>query len=117
MALYHRDIGFPDRLSLPKHRLQLRYSTHARKAAQDDRYGPITNLPTSLPVLRSSIVEAEVDQQGTSKLVVRVPYSEGLDLVLVIIPDGAGALVKTVWLNRSDDAHHTLRVGRYARIA
>lgn len=50
------------------------------------------------------------------KFAVRMPYDDQYDVIVVYStdPESMGA-VKTAWLNRRNDCHHTLDSGRYTR--
>ncbi len=118
--LYHNTMGIPFELNLPE-TLDLHYSKHARRAAENDRYGQI-RLKPSLQVANAEVVEIEVcDRTGEPiKVLLRKPYSEDLDICLAIALDSAmdGAFfVKTVWLNESTDNHQTLRRGAYKQVS
>ena len=106
MALFHRDIGFPEGVEQPAIGLILAYSRHAEDKAFTCG---VANLPPYLPEI-FDVVEVEVINGRVSKWVVRMPWTATSDLVLVIVPDG---WVKTVWVNRTTDLHATLDRSRY----
>lgn len=117
--LFHKDVFAPDFLFQTRDILRLRYGPHALDAAENDRYGDLRpHLPRMLdlgdPDL--SIVEVEVlrkgDNASISKRVVRYPVSNKLTLVLVVTADG---FVRTVWGNRTDDNHKTLKRSLYVQ--
>ena len=111
-GLYHFQLGFPQGLTLPsKGFLQLQYSAHAVKGSETHRYGMI-NLPAKVAFGACQLIEAEFQGGALAKVLVRVPYTETLDLVLAVKPNG---FVKTVWLNESQDTHKTLNSGRYIK--
>lgn len=110
-GLYHVDIGFPADLKLPRGQLALEYSFHARRAAETDRISPYCSLPGLLD-LSAGIVEVEVKHGKLIKVVTRQPYSEQVDIVLVVML--TTGRVKTVWFNRTNDKHRTLDRSRYA---
>lgn len=84
----------------------LRYWPHALEQAEQDRYGVI-ELPDTINLSRVELVEMEVVNNKIYKVVVRSHYNTQLDLVHVILLETMS--VKTVWLNRKNDRHHTLR--------
>lgn len=109
VKLYHSDVFVPPQYFNPLNLgLRLHYSAHARSEAAKDRLN-LDALPKRLPYHR--VIEVEVDEQGVSKVVVRIHFTHGYDLVLVVLPDG---FVKTLWLNATDDQHATLNRSRYA---
>ncbi len=113
-VLYHKDIGFPDDIHLPRGFspvMNLRYGTHAQKAAQDDRYGKM-NLPHRIDVRTGETIEIGVVNKTVTKMVIRFSYDDKLDMVMVIMPESS--FVKTVWFNEKTDKHHTLNRSRYA---
>ena len=117
--LFHKDVFAPDFLFQTSDILRLRYGPHALDAAENDHYGDLRpHLPRRVdlgdPDL--SIVEVEVlrngDNASISKRVVRYPVSNTLTLVLVVTADG---FVRTVWGNRTDDNHRTLKRHLYVQ--
>lgn len=61
--------------------------------------------------------EVEYDEQSYFKFVVRVEYDEIHDISIVFLKQKQDKfpLIKTAWLNRKDDKHHTLNHDRYER--
>lgn len=113
-GLYHYQLGLP-KVQLPQGVALLEYTGHAKRAANDDRYGVIT-LPVALDTSAAKVIEVEVDGNAVTKVLYRVSYDHKHDLCLAVIPRRYGAwLVKTVWLNRKDDTHRTLDEKRYTR--
>ena len=110
MALYHKDVFLPAAARALRFAVMLRYSAHARQAAKTDRYGDIS-LPHVFNSDDAELIEVEVENSKVRKMVYRQPYNRENDLVIVMNPDG---LVRTVWLNRNNDAHHTLDTTKYA---
>lgn len=115
-GVYHRDINLPAGLKTGFSGLfRVSYGNHARKAASEDVNGFI-KLPAFITVLPANIVEIEVRDGAPCKAVVRTEYDDRCDLVLVINRDelrGSGMFARTVWLNRKDDHHRTLRREQY----
>ena len=112
-GLFHKEIGFPD-VKLPEGKYELRkYSQHALRAAQDDRYGEAKSLPKSIDMSRADLVEIEVENNKVVKAVVRTDYDNRLDLVIVFMPETHNNFVKTVWFNEKTDQHRTLQRWKY----
>lgn len=113
--LYHRDIYLPPELvkQFDGRKFILDLTRHAIQAAAHDRYGAIT-IPRVVSVVGTEIVEAEIELDKVRKIVLRQSYDETRDLILVLVPDGMRARVKTVWLNLKADTHKTLRADVYA---
>lgn len=113
--LYHSEIGFPAKFYKKwpeKMMINLYHSSHAVKAANNDRYGKIS-LPNMLEVNRSDIFELELDQRGqVIKFCIRKEYNSEYDLCLAISADFT---IKTCWLNSRQDNHKTLDAGKYDR--
>lgn len=105
-GLYNKAVNLPAEVVAPlAHNYPaLRYSRHAQQACLNDRYGVI-RPPMSLNVRAEQIVEVEVVGGRPVKSVVRVPYNEINDIVLVIQAD---SFVRTVWINRKNDNHASL---------
>lgn len=100
--------------------LNLKWSKHARLAAVNDRYGvlPPNYYPRHFRFASDvTLVEAEVNEVGTvTKFVYRQSCDGRVDLVLVILRDGPhDAIVKTCWLNKSDDTHQTLDLTKFSK--
>jgi hypothetical protein len=117
IVTFHKDVYLPDDLSIQVDKLirrmrPLRYGMHSLQAAVHDRYGFIPNreLPTEL--VGCELIEVEVQDGMPSKVVMRRKMQDGRWLVLVVGDDG---FVRTVWSNRPDDTHATLRRERYAQ--
>lgn len=111
--LYHFELGIPKTAKTKIGNIPLKYSNHAKNAAQDDRNGQIT-LPVRLDTNSAQVIEVEMCGTETVKVVYRVPYNKDFDLVLVVMPrDG---FTKTVWLNSNKDLHKTLQAHRYSKI-
>lgn len=112
--LYHREKGFPDNVNLPRGFspvVRLRYGSHSRQEAMADRYGNL-KLPDSIDVRNGDIFEIGVTGNTVSKMAVRMPYDDKIDLVIVFMP--ADGFVKTVWANTKGDTHKTLNLSKYA---
>ncbi len=110
--LYHAQIGFPVGVRLPKGIYILQYSQHALQAAQRDRYGNLTvGLPDMIDMSKVEPFEIEVERGSVSKMVFRLPFQNGLDIVMVV----RGKRVITVWGNERSDRHETLNSSRYQR--
>lgn len=101
----------PEQVSNFQYAAMLKYSRHAIMAAQGDRYGKI-NLPKVIDSRNATLIEIEIKDSKVTKAVFRTPHDDKHDLSLAIVPEIA--LVKTVWLNRRDDEHSTLRKEKYA---
>jgi len=114
---YHRDIYIPDTPAWAGEFI-LAYSKHAKSEAGRDRYFSTqsSQLPTRIRLTANDPDRVEVTFLNGEcvKQVIRVRFTEWLDLILVVIPLGYGALkVKTVWFNRRTDRHATLDRSRY----
>jgi hypothetical protein len=112
--LYHREKGFPEDVRLPRGFspvIRLRYGSHARQESLADRYGNI-KLPETIDVRKGDIFEIGVIGNVVSKMAVRFPYNDKLDMVLVIQP--SDGFVRTVWANEKGDTHKTLNLSKYA---
>lgn len=114
MTLYHVDKRLPDGFRwVPSGTRMLAWSRHADNARHDDQYGIIPKT-RSLDLTGTRIIEVETDDDGkVCKVVFRKYFAKGLDVVYVCIP-GRVWFVKTVWFNRSNDNHKTLKLSRYA---
>ncbi len=83
-----------------------------------DKLGTVLRPPKSIDFSTAQVIEAEiVDGIDITKLVVRLPYDNSRDIVLVLrnFNDGA-AIVVTLWTNAIDDTHGTLDKSKYATL-
>lgn len=116
--LYHRDVFLPYTvLNFDFGRsCRLAYSRHAMLEALRDKLGTVMRPPKSIVFADIDIIEAEVtDGDTVTKLVVRLPYDNQRDIILVLrnFLDGA-AVVVTLWTNAINDTHNTLDKSKYA---
>lgn len=111
--LYHADINMPANFQRPIFQGLLSYTGHARRAAQEDRYGVI-ELPLRFEPGKARCIETEVNPLNNEvlKQVWRQQLDDRRDLLLVITPSGH---VKTVWANLRSDKHRTLDKTKYVR--
>lgn len=115
--LFHRDVYLPPCVRLPAAPVALAVSAHAAAAAHADRYGDLSAyLPAAVVPAEWTPVEVETDARlAPTKVLYRRTVKAGLDLCLVVLLTAPGSgLVKTVWANRTADAHRTLDRSRYA---
>jgi hypothetical protein len=113
-VLYHKDVGFPDDINLPRGFnpvMNLSYGSHARMEAMKDKYGE-AKLPHRIDVRKGETIEIGVTGKTVTKMVIRFSYDGTRDLIMVIIP--ASSFVKTVWFNLKSDQHRSLDKSKYA---
>ncbi len=103
---------FPDvvKSQIPTETLTLQWSDHALEKAEVEDFwsGPDYHLD----VYESMVVEAETNNQLTLiKMVVRLPYDDERDMVLVLVRSAWRGqwYVSTCWSNHVHDTHKTLR--------
>lgn len=113
---YHKLLGLPQgSAALWAGVLDLRYGNHAQSEADVDRYGR-AELFSSAEFQASDVVEVEVVQGQPVKAVLRFPYSDDLDLVMVLQrPERGVSFVRTVWFNRANDQHKSLDRSKYRK--
>ncbi len=112
--LYHKDIGLPDcAKKLYGKSFRLVYSEHAKRACVTDKYGYIMKPPFEVTVTPENLIEVESDLLQVAKFVIRQKYDSKFDVVLAISAD---LVVKTIWLNESNDLHFTLDTKKYVDI-
>ena len=113
-VLYHKDIGFPDDLNMPRGFqpvMNLRYSSHATEEALADKYGEI-KLPHRVDIRKGETFEIGVSGTTVTKLGIRFSYDDKRDIIMIISP--ADGFVRTVWFNEKADKHRTLDRSKYA---
>lgn len=93
----------------------LRYSSHAKAACNDERYGHVRQLRT-ITLSRFTVIEVETKGEEIIKYVLRGSYDEQFDIVFVLMPESPVVwFVKTLWLQEKNDLHKTLNRSRYVR--
>lgn len=104
--MFHKDVYIPEHARSPIFTGTLRYTNHARNVTNGD------TLPATFDGTGATLVEAELNPQtgALEKQVWRMPLDETNDMCFPLLADGT---VKTVWLNRRNDNHATLRRTRY----
>lgn len=113
MSLYHREVGFPACVELPKGKFSLEWSEHAQQQCVMDINGAIKVTPTII-LDPYRIFEVQLSQdQKIEKFAYRTRYNGRCDITYVFIPQGENLFIKTVWLNRRSDKHFTLDVSKY----
>jgi len=110
MPLYHRELGFPSHMRF-REVVGLTPSTHARRAASDDRYGSF-EIPTSFDPVTWTVIEIEVINGALVKIVARKALDSTRDLVMAFLI--REKLIKTVWVNLASDTHKTLDKSLYS---
>jgi hypothetical protein len=113
-VLYHREVGFPDDVHMPRGFnpvVDLRYGSHANEEALADKYGKI-RLPHRVDIRKGDIFEIGVTGKEVTKIAVRFSYDETRDITIVILP--RSGFVKTVWFNLKTDKHKSLNRAKYA---
>lgn len=112
-GLFHRDVLMPPALVAQAcKRFALTFSGHAKVACRTDRYGVIIP-PTSINPQAAQLIEVEAVKDVVVKAVIRIPHDSTRDLIIVYVPDGETAMVKTLWFNLNSDKHYTLDKSRY----
>lgn len=109
MPLYHKDIGFPKKMKF-KEVFGLIPSQHALNEQASDRYGKF-EMPDAFTA-DWMVIEIEVVNGALDKVVARKPIDDKRDIVMVFKP--LAKLIKTVWINESNDLHKTLDKSAYS---
>jgi hypothetical protein len=112
MDLYHSDIRLPDGFVAPTARVALKWTRHADEARLNDRYTVIPKFKTAT-LKRLKVVEVGVENGRVVKILFRGRLDDRNDVCMVLMPLRDLWLVKTVWVNVSDDGHKTLDKSRY----
>lgn len=116
-TLYHDEVYMP-RNNRPTGSVRVSWSAHARKAANDDRYGHIP-MPHILDLSGFRLVELAQEDGKDTKYVLRGRLDDERDVVYVLRwtvgPRGIrNYRVVTVWVNLHTDKHRTLDRSKYA---
>lgn len=111
MSLYHKKFGLPTNYRHPMAMVEVRWTRHAINAAQSDRYGNV-DIVKSINLKEFETIEVEVLDGKITKILVRGPFNDYLDVTYALIPiAGEPWTIKTCWLNLWDDEH---RLGKSA---
>lgn len=85
--------------------------TYSRHALDRARLKRVTLLPL-VTIAAGDVVEVEITDLVTTKVVVRQRLDARRDRVLVLVPDGERWFCVTCWTNDIDDKHATLNLSR-----
>ncbi len=107
---YHRTIGFPSELQLPKGIINFRFSNHAKEAIKDDKYSKESlKVSSYLNLAYAEIFEVIIENNALKKFVCKTPYNETHDISMSIaIYPNQVFLLCTCWLNEKGDNHKSL---------
>lgn len=117
-GLYNAAVWMPAELTVPfEGAIVPTYSAHALEESRNDRYGRVA-LPCTLDVYTDDVVEVEVRDGKPVKAVIRQPLDDRRDVVCVVnFPEvtktSRVSFVRTVWINKANDAHKTLKRSLY----
>lgn len=125
MPIFHKKVGIPDKVIVPEGKIYLEKTKHAEKEAKDSRYlekdEEKLDIPDSISLTEENVFEIETDENSIiEKIGCRVDYDSDRDLCMALAAPEGGMFsptskwaVKTVWINRVDDAHNTLDKSKY----
>lgn len=112
--LYHRRLGFPPNVAMPRGVHRIQFTQHAIDAAADDF---IFDLPMYVDFSKSRVIEAAIENGKVCKVLVRVRGGENIHLVLALkIQEFSPLICKTLFVNDKRDNHKTLRRSAYATV-
>ena len=117
IKLFHKEVFWPNLVLGQLARYQNKtigfiFTRHSLSECLKDRYSPILPPPKFVFDLKQ-VFECELTNSLISKFAVRLEYDSTHDLIMVLIPDGDKAIVKTCWKNCKTDAHKTLNTSQY----
>lgn len=113
--LYHVDVFMP-KFSFPMGQFKLRYSQHAIRECNSDRYGIIIP-PQNITTSNAKIIEVETNENNKIiKIVYRQYLDTKRDIVIAVDITRQPWTVKTVWVNLRNDNHKTLNTSKYSRV-
>ena len=112
-GLFHKKIGLPANYRHPMAVVPVRWTFHAIKAANSDRYGNV-QITDRIDLTKFETVEVEIVAGRIAKILVRGAYSDNLDVTYALIPQlGKEWVVKTTWLNWWNDDHRLISRSKY----
>ncbi len=113
---YHESIGFPkkiqvilDKAKKINHRMPLTFSHHA---VQQSQYRGGFDLPQVIFFTDCFVFEVGTEDGIWNKIVLRAPYDEDRDIVLII--GAKDNHVWTTWLNKKKDHHPSINMSKYS---
>lgn len=111
---YHKSIGFPTTLKKPIGTYKVGYSKHAIERMQERCINPMREMPGFVRVTKNNIIEMETtDNIKAQTVVVRMQHNKKKNLILVLEPSAAIAMVITFWINDKTDDHKTIDKSKY----
>lgn len=115
--IFHKQVGFPEQLIIPRKFLFLKYSKHALRRFKErvNKRPPSIN---KMMLTKKKFVEVKTTESGKKILmcVVRIQHNKSYDIVLVLKPNfkKATAKVITLWINHKKD-HHMINKSNYSK--
>jgi hypothetical protein len=109
MGTYHKDIGFPKCIKMPYGESIFYASRHSRKQAISKNF----SIPSKIMITGQNIIEIHTNNQVVEKCLIRYPYTNQIDLCLVINP--ILKIIITAWLNKRNDTHKSLNKTKYSQ--
>jgi len=114
--LYHVEVFMP-KFHFPIGQFKLRYTTHAIKECNSDRYG-IVIPPQTLNTEHCSVIEVETGERNEIiKIVYRQRLDANRDIAIAVDVTRQPWTVKTIWVNLRSDNHRTLNKSKYVKPA
>jgi hypothetical protein len=114
--IYHRSIGFPDSLIIPRKKLELKYSYHA--LARVKQRTKKKKLPLkSIMLTFKKLVEVwtTANNKNIQLCTFKTSFKDKNDVIFVIKPNfkKSTAKVITIWLDRSDQDYRNINKSKY----
>ena len=116
MPDFHREIGFPEDVTIPTGRVLLDPTAHARREARSPRWledGETIDIPQAVTIHEEHVFELTVKGGEVTKLGARFTYPPNPDHDLVCIIDPRDGTLITLWTNYKTDTHETLDESEY----
>lgn len=117
MNIYHKNVGFPTSLLLPKELIiKLGYTTHAQERKQREQKYNISLLPSIVKITKENIIEAYTkDNQNLNKVRIQIPYDKRRNIIIILelfLKTAFGKVI-TFWLNNKNHHHKNLNLQKY----
>lgn len=101
------------RMIKSSNKIQLSYHAKSQVGSDYNRLYDISIIDKDF-LLRGNVFEVELNEENRiKKFLVRSPYNEFLDLILVCIKKYNNIFIKTAWTNDKNDNHKTLDLSKY----
>lgn len=98
--IFHRRVGFPERLVIPTGTFEVEKTGHAKERAHDNKYGSY-KIPNEITFSEEHIKEIKMKGRSIWRVFVRKEYNDEFDVCYVL--EFPNFRLITTWRNKKDD--------------